>query len=166
MPVVALGTWIVTALAGLFLLAVWLIEYDPGFQRAAATRLPVPVLTAHALLAVTGLIIWGLYLFADSQRLAELAAAVLLLVAVLGLTMGARWVGVYRAHPARARAGAGAVQVAIPPERNFPLPVVIGHGILAVTTLILVLLTVLKIGVSLPTGPRQQRPGSSLPLPA
>ncbi|MGE5292580.1 MAG: hypothetical protein ACM3ML_36405 [Micromonosporaceae bacterium] len=143
MPVVALGTWIVTALGGLFLLAVWLIEYDPEFQSAAPTRLPVPVLTAHALLAVTGLIIWGLYLIADSERLAELAAAVLLLVAVLGLTMGARWVGVYRAHPARARAGAGAVQAAIPPERNFPLPVVIGHGIFAVTTLILVLLTVL-----------------------
>ena len=102
----------------------------------------------------------------ERSGLAELAAAVLLVVAVLGLTMGARWVGVYRAHPARARAGAGAVQAAIPPERNFPLPVVIGHGIFAVTTLILVLLTVLKISGSLPTRPRQQRPGSLLPLPA
>jgi hypothetical protein len=29
----------------------------------------------------------------------------------------------------------------VPPERNFPLPVVLLHGILAVTTLVLVLFT-------------------------
>ena len=32
---------------------------------------------------------------------------------------------------------------AIPPERNFPLPVVIAHGLLAVTTIVLVLVTTL-----------------------
>jgi hypothetical protein len=37
MAVVALITWIVTALGGLYLLAIWLIEYDPDFQRAAAS---------------------------------------------------------------------------------------------------------------------------------
>lgn len=148
MSVIALGTWIIAALGGLFLLAIWLIEYDPEFQRAAATRLPVPVLAAHALLAVTGLVIWVLYLVADSERLAELAAGVLLVVALLGLTMAARWVSVYRAHPARANPDAGVVQVTVPPERNFPLPVVIGHGVFAVTTLVLVLWTALGIGGS------------------
>ena len=59
MPVVALLTWVIAALGGLYLLAVWLIEYDPQFQTAAATRLPVPVVVAHVLLAVTGLLIWG-----------------------------------------------------------------------------------------------------------
>ena len=148
MSVIALGTWIAAALGGLFLLAVWLIEYDPEFQSAAATRLPVPVLTAHALLALTGLGIWVLYLVADSERLAELAAGVLLVVVLLGVTMAVRWVRVYRAHPARANPDAGAVHAAIPPERNFPLPVVIGHGFFAVTTLVLVLLTALQIGGS------------------
>jgi len=37
------------------LLAIWLIEYDREFQRAAATRLPVPVIFLHAVLAVGGL---------------------------------------------------------------------------------------------------------------
>jgi hypothetical protein len=41
MAVEAMIAWIVIALAGLFLLAIWLIEYDPEFQHTAATRLPV-----------------------------------------------------------------------------------------------------------------------------
>jgi hypothetical protein len=36
--------------------------------------------------------------------------------------------------------------MAVPPERNFPLPVVVIHGILAVTTLVLVLFTALGVG--------------------
>ncbi len=43
MTVAALITWVITALGELYLLAIWLIEYDPDFQHAAATRLPVPV---------------------------------------------------------------------------------------------------------------------------
>jgi hypothetical protein len=148
MSVIALGTWIAAALGGLFLLAIWVIEYDADFQRSAATRLPPPVLTAHALLALTGLVVWVMYLVAGSEQLARLAAALLLAVALLGTVMAARWVGVYRAHPARASRDAG-TREAIPPERNFPLPIVMGHGIFAVTTLVLVLLTVLGIAGSL-----------------
>ena len=67
MPVVALVTWIVTALGGLYLLAIWLIEYDPDFQRAAATRLPVPVVSGHVLFAVGGLVVWLMYLITDED---------------------------------------------------------------------------------------------------
>ena len=42
MGLIALIAWLTTAGAGLYLLAVWLIEYDRDFQRAAATRLPIP----------------------------------------------------------------------------------------------------------------------------
>ena len=59
MSLAALLTWIITAGAGLYLLTIWLIEYDREFQSAAATRLPVPVISAHALLAVAGLGVWG-----------------------------------------------------------------------------------------------------------
>lgn len=34
-------------------------------------------------------------------------------------------------------------EVSVPPERHFPISVVIGHGILAVTTVVLVVLTIL-----------------------
>jgi hypothetical protein len=144
----ALFTWIVTAGAGLYLLTIWLIEYDRDFQSAAATRLPVPVISAHALLAVAGLVVWALYLITDTSRLAYAAALTLVAVAALGLTMAVRWIQVYRAHDAAAvRGGPGGI--AAPPERNFPLPVVIGHGLFAGATVVLVVLTALgEIGGS------------------
>ena len=141
MSIAALFTWMITILAGLILLVIWIIEYDPEFQSAAATRLPVPVLSAHVLLAMGGLMLWIGYLLVDEERLAWATLAVLVTVAVLGLIMAARWVRVYRAFvapgPSLTR------RVTVPPERNFPLPVVVAHGILAVTTLVLVLFTVL-----------------------
>ena len=40
MSLLALLAWITTASGGLYLLAIWLIEYDKDFQSVAATRLP------------------------------------------------------------------------------------------------------------------------------
>jgi hypothetical protein len=143
MSVAALFTWMVTILAGLILVVIWIIEYDPEFQTAAATRLPVPVISAHALLGLGGLMLWIGYLLEDQQQLAWAAVAALGTVAVLGLIMAARWISVYRTvvdpGPSLTRS------TAVPPERNFPLPVVVVHGILAVTTLVLVLFTALGV---------------------
>ena len=61
MSVVSLCTWMATILAGLLLLVIWIMEYDREFQSAAATRLPVPVISAHALLGLGGLVLWGAY---------------------------------------------------------------------------------------------------------
>ena len=72
--------------------------------------------------------------------MAYAAAVTLAVVAALGLTMAARWVRVYRAHDAAAVRGEYA-GITVPPERNFPLPVVIGHGIFAGATIVLVVLT-------------------------
>jgi hypothetical protein len=151
MSLVALLTYLITATAGLYLLTIWLIEYDHDFQTAAATRLPVPVISAHALLAVTGLVVWGVYLLTDASRLAWATVLILVLVAVLGFTMASRWVKVYRANaaPAGRRAPAGrTVGSTVPPERHFPVAVVIGHGLFAVATLTLVLLTAFGEGGS------------------
>ena len=144
MSVAALFTWMVTILAGLVLVVIWIIEYDPEFQTAAATRLPVPVISAHALLGLGGLMLWIGYLLEDQEQLAWATVAALGTVAVLGLIMAARWIRVYRAvvdpGPSLTRS------TTVPPERNFPLPVVVAHGILAVTTLVLVLFTALGVG--------------------
>ncbi|MGC1575104.1 MAG: hypothetical protein WA813_03080 [Beijerinckiaceae bacterium] len=143
MSVAALFTWMITILAGLILVVIWIIEYDPEFQTAAATRLPVPVISAHALLGLGGLMLWIGYLLEDQQQLAWAAVAALGTVAVLGLIMAARWISVYRTvvdpGPSLTRS------TTVPPERNFPLPVVVVHGILAVTTLVLVLFTALGV---------------------
>jgi hypothetical protein len=176
MPIIALITWFTTALVGLYLLVIWLIEYDPEFQAEAATRLPVPVISTHVLLAVGGLVLWAAYLITDAMALAWAAAAVLIVVATLGLSMALRWVGVHQARNAPAKTdaatnvdlaagvtvragattgwaatsgnatswngGSGSLQLTAPPERHFPLPVVIAHGIFAAITVGLVLLTV------------------------
>lgn len=144
MSVAALFTWVVTIFAGLTLLAIWIIEYDREFQSAAATHLPVPVISAHALLGMGGLLLWSAYVLLDQKRLAWATVAVLVIVALLGLTMAVRWIRVYRTYgdpgPSFARSNVA------PPERSFPLPVVVAHGLLAVTTLVLVLFTVLGSG--------------------
>ncbi len=141
MSIAALVAWVATVLVGLLLLVIWLMEYDPEFQSSAATRLPVPVVSAHALLGVGGLMLWGTYLLADEERLAWATVADLGIAALLGLTMAARWIGVYRAAADPNPSVTGVVTV--PPERHFPLPVVVAHGILATTTVVLVLFTVL-----------------------
>ena len=137
MSIVALFAWLLTIFGGLILLMIWMIEYDSEFQSAAATRLPVPLISAHALLGMGGLVLPLSYILVDQERLAWASVAVLGTVAVLGLFMAARWIGVYRtfAHPGSSLTR----KRRVPPERNFPVPVVLAHGILAVTTLVLVL---------------------------
>jgi len=173
MGIIALIAGLATAGAGLFLLAIWLIEYDRDYQTSAATRLPIPVIGSHALLALTALVFWAAYLLFDSDRMAWVTLALLACVAVLGLTMAWRWLGVYRSTNAAMAAAAaqGAPRVGdyspgsapgggldpaltrpgsqlglvMPPERHFPVSVVIIHGVFAVTTVIIVLLTTLKV---------------------
>jgi hypothetical protein len=139
MSAVALFTWMATVVAGLVLLIIWLMEYDREFQSGAHTRLPVPVISTHALLGVGGLLIWAFYLVTDEDRLAKASAAVLVIVVILGLTMAVRWLQVYRQY---AKPGLAQTKLlSIPPERHFPRPVIVIHGILAFTTIGLVAFT-------------------------
>ena len=154
MGVACLFMLLLTAGFGLFLATIWLIEYDKDFQAAAATRLPPVVLTSHALAAVGGLTLWIAYLIWDSRKLAWYSVVALVLAATLGLFMAIRWIGVYRTKRASERLAPTTLAAPVmagnrsprpeavgPPERDFPLPAVIIHGIFAVTTLTLVLLT-------------------------
>jgi hypothetical protein len=133
-----------TVLAGLVLLVIWLMEYDRDFQTVAATRLPVPVISAHALLGAGGLMVWGFYLVTDDAPLAYATVVALGIVAVLGLVMAARWIGVYRAYAAPASSPMRVI--AVPPERHFPRPVIVIHGLFAVATLALVVSAVFFSG--------------------
>jgi len=144
MSAASLFAWIATALVGLLLLVIWLMEYDPQFQSATATRLPVPVISTHALLGMGGLILWGAYLLADEDRLAYATIVDLGIAVALGLTMAARWIRVYRTYRRPASHAPSPTQVVtVPPERHFPVSAVVLHGVLAITTVILVVLTVL-----------------------
>jgi hypothetical protein len=157
MKVAALITWLITALGGIYLLGTWLAHGGLRQQRPRTTRLPTPMIFGHGLLAATGLLVWIIYLAVGGSALAWIAFLILFPVALLGLTMFAHWLSAVRAPAARpAYAPAGATpaasggmpapeQAAVPAERHFPIPVVVGHGLLAVTTLLLVLITAMGI---------------------
>jgi hypothetical protein len=167
MRFVALIVWFITALWGLYMLAVWLIENDATRKGTAASRLPLPVILAHVTFAVTGLIVWVAYLLLDRPALAWTAVGILVAIALLGLTMFARWIPVYRmadeevSVPVGARSG-GAPGAApapgpvagigslreLPAEGSFPLLIVLAHGVFAVSTVVLVVLTALGVGGS------------------
>ena len=131
MALIALITWLVTAAGGFFMLFRWMGR--GGHRPGSASRLSSPLVYLHFLLAAVGLVVWIVYLAIDSDALTWVAFILLLPTALLGFTMFARWLGSRRTDSV--------------PESGFPVPVVLGHGVFAATTLVLVLLTALGIGV-------------------
>jgi hypothetical protein len=186
MEYAALATWLLTAVFGFVMLATWVSH---GGARAAAgpgggrtSNFRSPVVFGHFLLAVAGLVVWLVYLVADSIALAWVAFADLVVVAVLGETLILRWTKDRRSATgtvdgtgdgtgagagataatgsAAAATGGGASGDTLTghaatgtstgrlAEQRFPVPVVGAHGLFAVATLVLVLLTALGVGGS------------------
>jgi hypothetical protein len=138
----ALIAWLITAGGGFVLLSIWLMRGGMRQQQEAGNRIRPPLILSHFLLAAGGLVVWIVYLVADEDVLAWIAFAVLAVVALLGWTMFAIW---FR----RRQAGAGGTDVAapgMPAEQHFPVTVVAAHGLVAVATVLLVLLTALEVG--------------------
>jgi hypothetical protein len=142
---VALVTWVLTAGGGFVMLGLWLKH--GGMQHAEATgdRIRPARILSHFGLAAAGLVLWIVYVASDSDALAWIAFVLLAIVALLGFSMLAIWLRQRSAAPAAATpepAGTGDA----PAERRFPVPIVAGHGVLAATTLVLVLLVALGVG--------------------
>ncbi|MBC2866879.1 hypothetical protein [Streptomyces mexicanus] len=151
MDIAALITWVITALGGFYMLGTWIQRGGIRQQQTGTSRLPAPAVFGHFALAAIGLVVWIIYVVADKDALAWTSFGLLLPVALLGFVMLARWIPVYRdratAGAASAATGPGA-HGTVPAERHFPIAVVVAHGLLAVVTLLLVLLTALGIGGS------------------
>ena len=141
---VALIAWVLTAGGGFVLLSIWLARGGMQQQREAGNRIRPPLIMSHFLLAAGGLVLWIIYVVVDKDALAWIAFAALLVVAVLGFTMFAIWL--------RRRQARGAIAEAVTPdtpaEQHFPVSIVGLHGVLAATTLVLVLLTAAGVGGS------------------
>lgn len=150
MSIAALVTWIITAGFGFFMLIRWATRGGVRKVEGAETHLPPVRVFTHFGLAAAGLIVWIIYLVTDSTLLAWIAVVDLVLVAIIGVVMVRQWAKDGRAAMAAATAGAtqssgGGPDLA---EQHIPRPPVVLHGIFAVTTLVLVLLTALGIGGS------------------
>jgi hypothetical protein len=142
----ALIAWVATAGGGFVLLALWLKH--GGMNQREHGRIRPPLILSHFLLAAAGLVVWIVYVVADKEVLAWIALAMLAVVALLGFTMFFVWLRERRTGvlaqaattPATA-AGGGA-----PAERRFPVAIVTVHGLLAVTTVVLVFLAAIDVG--------------------
>ncbi|MFJ7147579.1 hypothetical protein ACIQVT_05160 [Streptomyces sp. NPDC100445] len=140
----------VTALGGFYMLSTWIRRGGIRQQRSGTSRLPAPVLFGHFALAAIGLVVWIGYVVADRSALAWTSFGLLLPVALLGFVMLARWIPVHRDRAgvaAPAATTAPGADESVPAEPHFPVVVVLAHGLFAVVTLALGLLTALGIGI-------------------
>lgn len=145
MDIAALVTWLVTAVGGFLLLGVWLARGALRSPEGESTHFPPAAVFGHMLLAAAGLVVWIAYVASDSAGLAWTALVILVPVALLGFSLLLRWLAGRRqvavaAGPAPATA---LTEPAEPAEQGLPVAVVVLHGVLAVTTVVLVLLAAL-----------------------
>ena len=181
MDTAALIAWLVTAGSGAYVLGSWLAHGGSLRRRTGGTGAPPAVIFGHCGLALTGLVIWIVYMVVGWAALAWIAVGVLLPVA--GLGMAALAIGLpglpslpgLQGRPVPAVAGSaaagtptagsatsttgtasttgtgstatgGPARTASAKRRLSPLIVVL-HGVLAVTTMLLVLLAALGVGL-------------------
>jgi hypothetical protein len=159
----ALIAWVITALGGFGLLSIWLRNGGLAAGSRPGARIRAPRVFSHMGLAATGLVLWIIYLAADKDAIAWAAVIVLGPVAILGFSMLAIWIQQRQRQPGTAGApgptasesggasgSTGAVPAGVerPPEQHFPVPVVVAHGLLAVTTLVLAILASAGVGGS------------------
>jgi hypothetical protein len=126
--------WCLTAIAGSYLLAVWLAHGGLRQQATRITVFPATLIFSHPLLGLAGLACWIGYLLSRRAALAWLAFACLCLTALLGFIMFTRWLAGRGGRHAR-----GA-------EDSFPLAAVLLHGAAALGTFILVLIVAGRAG--------------------
>jgi hypothetical protein len=129
----ALIAWVVTAGGGFVLFSIWLARGGMRQGREPGQRIRPLLILSHFLLAGTGLVIWIVYVFSDSDALAWVASC-----------CSSLWPG---SASRCSRSGTSADSV-VPcarrltrEQQHFPVSIVTLHGLLAVTTLTLVLLT-------------------------
>jgi hypothetical protein len=113
----------VTALGGLVLFTEW--KKGGGLKQKEGIR-PAR-LFSHLALAIIGLALWATYLATDERDVAWIAVAILVTVAVLGVSM----------LMISLRGRTTTTRTETPAEAMFPFPIVIAHGALGLTTLLL-----------------------------
>ena len=151
MAIAALVTWLITAGFGFFMLIRWATRGGLREVPGAGTNFPRVRVFAHFGLAAAGLIVWIIYLVTGNTLWAWIAVADLILVALLGGLLVRQWTKDGRAAMASAArsdtgaapSAAGTVDLA---EQHIPRPPVVLHGVFAVSTVILVLLSAFGVG--------------------
>lgn len=128
--IAVLVMWVLTACAGLYLLVRLLADGGLRQQGTKVTRYPAILVLGHPMLGVFALAVWLLYLWTARIAYAWGAFGALVVVAFLGFTLLTRWLTGRGGRHAR-----GA---------TFPRVAVTAHGVVAITTFVLVFLTAIR----------------------
>jgi hypothetical protein len=145
MDVAALVTWLITAVGGFVLLGFWITRgaLRPAGGGSGGTRFSPAMVFSHFVLAAVGLVVWIVFVASDeSAGLAWTAFVILVPVALLGFALLLRWLRGRGSASGDAMAPSLGAQA--PAEQSFPVPVVVVHGLLAVTTAVLVLVAAIQ----------------------
>jgi hypothetical protein len=118
-----------------WMLRAWVSWGGNRRPRTGSLSVPPAVIFGHFTLAATGLLVWIIYLATGWAAVAWTAVALLLPVAGLGMAMVT--IGLPGERAAAVTAGPA------PVRRPLSALVVVGHGLLAVGTILLVLLAAL-----------------------
>ena len=140
MAIAALIAWVLTAAAGLFMLARWIRH--GGARRAGPTHFQPIRVFSHFGLAAAGLILWIVYLATDVSLVAWIAFADTVLIALLGGLLVRVW-----ARDGRAAMSGGSTASSVDlAEQHIPRPPVVLHGVFAASTIVLVLRAAAGVG--------------------
>jgi hypothetical protein len=142
----ALVTWVLTAGGGFVMLGLWLKNGGMRQTEEPGDRIRAARILTHFALAATGLVLWIVYVASDTDALAWISFALLLVVALIGFSMLATWLRQRSGERAAVADATGAAATGPPAEQHFPVPIVALHGVLAATTLVLVLLVAAGVG--------------------
>jgi len=151
----ALGAWVATVAAGAWLAAGWLTGGGLRRDYRRAAGVPRPVIAGHLALAVAGLGAWIGFVVTGAPVLAWVAVGVILSVAGLGLaTLVGGLPGPAADAVARPVAVAGGSghglpgepTTAAPPRAGQPVIMIVVHGTLAASTVLLVVLAAIGAG--------------------
>src|SRR4051812_185929 len=132
MGIASLVAWVLTAGGGFVMLARWISRGGLRQQGGGGTRFPAGLVFGHFGLAAAGLILWIVYLAVDADALTWVAVVLLIVVALLGFTLFARWLPTRRGTTAPVGAAEAGHGVGTPPareavgdpaERHLPVPV-------------------------------------------
>src|SRR5438270_1403620 len=126
MDIAALIAWLVTAVGGFVLLGTWVAKGGHRPTTEPRSRLSPAQVFGHFLLAAAGLVLWIIYVAADTDGLTWPAFVIVVIVALIGFSMFFRWLPQVRD---RSRVGAGGVAGNTTPEQQLPIPVAVAHGL-------------------------------------
>ena len=132
---IAAALWLTTAVVGSYMLA-RTVSGSRNAAGATVSDFPVLLTFVHPTLALSGLVVFGVYIATFEASFAWIAFADLVLVSILGELLFHKWLKGKRQTSSPVRR--------VTAEQTIPVEIVVLHGLLAGATILLVFIVALQ----------------------